>query len=91
MQENKTKNSARFINGFPFIKSHSNISANILSLDTDIDYTNRDNIRLIEEYTKAFLENNISSYLYTTAKNFRSDIVRIWQICSSSFLDYSEI
>jgi len=63
-----------FANNFPFIQSHSNISADILSLNPNVDYSNPENIKLIEEATHTFLENNISSYLYKTSKEFRSDI-----------------
>ncbi|MCL2355225.1 MAG: Ger(x)C family spore germination C-terminal domain-containing protein [Oscillospiraceae bacterium] len=73
-RESRTRNSVEFVNHFPFIRSHSNISANVLSLDPSVDYSNEANIRLIEEYAETFLENNIRSYLYRTAKSFRSDI-----------------
>ena len=46
-QESRTKNSVDFVNAFPFIRSHSNISASILSLDPHVDYTNAENMRLI--------------------------------------------
>jgi len=79
-QESRTRNSVAFANSFPFISSHSNISATILSLNPNMDYSDNQNIALIEEATRVFLEENIRSYLHRTSLDLRSDIVRIWQV-----------
>ena len=84
-KESRTRNSVKFVNSFPFIRSHSRISANILSLDPNVDYSNADNIRLVEQYAKAFLENNIRSYLYKTAQDFRSDIAGFGSLARRHF------
>ena len=72
--ESKTTNSVEFINTFPYIKSYVRINANVSSLNSHYNYSDKENIRLLEEYASNYLENNISNYLYKTAKEFKSDI-----------------
>lgn len=87
-QESRTRNSVEFVNSFPFIRSHSSISASILSLDPNTDYTSNQNLELIEEAVRLFLEEHIRSYLYRTSLDLRSDIVRFWQICKKKAPNY---
>lgn len=70
----KSKTSVKLINGTPYAKYNICITGNILSLDQNLDYSNENNLRLIEDYANSYLEQNILSYLYKTSKEFNSDI-----------------
>lgn len=64
----------KIINGTPYIKCNFYISGYILSLDENMNYSDENTMKLINESTNLFLEQNISSYLYKTAKDYKSDI-----------------
>jgi len=69
-----TKNCVEFINNTPFISSTIYLTANILSMDENLDYSNNENLEVIQEYLNTYLEENILECLYKTSKEFRSDI-----------------
>jgi len=69
-----TKNKVSFVNGYPFIESDVSLTGYVASLDPSIDLSKQENIETIDSYVNTFLEDLISSYLYKTAKNFKSDI-----------------
>ena len=69
------KISLKIINNTPYIKINLNINARIRSMDENSEHLNEDNILKIEESVNKYLEENISAYLYKTAKQFNSDIV----------------
>ena len=64
----------KFINGTPYIKCNFDISGYILSLDENMNYSDENTIKIIDEYVNLFLEQNIASYLYKTSKEFKTDI-----------------
>ncbi|MCL2341501.1 MAG: Ger(x)C family spore germination protein [Firmicutes bacterium] len=84
----KTKASVEFTNGLPYIKLDVSIEANILSMNGNVDYTNSDNLKLIEESANAYLYTNINAYLYKTSKDFKSDISGFRQICEKILFYY---
>lgn len=47
---------------------------NILSFDENLDYSNDENLKLLEDYLNTYLKQNIEMYLYKTSKEFHSDI-----------------
>lgn len=73
-QSKKTKTNLKFINNYPYITCDINVTGDILSLEEGLDYSNEEVLKTIQEYTNAFLEQNISSYLYKTAKEYKTDI-----------------
>jgi len=82
----KTKNSIRFLNGLPYITSKIYVSANILSSDDNIDYQNKDNLKLIEDNLKTYLTSKIYEYLYKTAKVYKSDINGFGKLAKRHYL-----
>ena len=84
----KTNNSVEFVKGVPYIKSQVSIDANILSASGDIDYTNPSNLKLVEDAANAYLQANISDYLYKTSKEFKSDIAGFRQVCEKILFYY---
>lgn len=73
--EKNTKNRVEFVNSSPYISSEVTVKARILSITSNSDYLNNDNLNIIENYLDLYLENQISKYLYKTSKELHSDIV----------------
>lgn len=82
----KTKNSISFLNGFPYIASKIYVSANILSLDDNIDYTKSNNLKLIEDNLNTYLTSKIYDYLYATSKVYKSDISGFGKLARRHYL-----
>ncbi len=70
----KPKTSAKLINGTPYIECNISLTGSILSLDEDLNYSDENTLKIIEDYANSYMEQNISSYLYKTSKEFKSDI-----------------
>lgn len=70
-----TSISAELVNNFPYISCNISIKANVTSMDYTIDLSDSENLKFLEECLNEYLEENISSYLYKTSKEFKSDIV----------------
>ena len=69
-----THKTLQLVNGTPFINCKINVTANVLSMDKGFDYTNLENIKVIQNYFDNYLKENILSCLYKTSKEFKSDI-----------------
>ena len=70
----KPKINVKLVNGTPFIECNIYLTGNILSLDEHLNYSEENTLQLIEDYTNSYLEQNIASYLYKTAKEYKTDI-----------------
>lgn len=73
------KNNVTFVNGTPYISVKIDVKIKILSTTEnsttgDSDYYTEENIKLIEDSCNEYLKENISNYLYKTAKDYESDI-----------------
>ena len=86
----KPKNKVKLINNTPFIECNIDLKANILSLQENVNYTDLDTLRLIEDYTNSYLENNILSYLYKTSKEFNSDIDNFGKYVIGNYYTWDE-
>lgn len=84
------KISVELINGIPYIDCTIYIQGDILSLDENLDYTNEDNLKLIEEYSNSFLEQSISSYLYKTSKDLKSDIANFGKYALKNYATWDD-
>ncbi len=62
------------INGTPYIECNIFLSADILSLDENTDYSKKESLELVSNYANSYLEREISEYLYKMAKEYHSDI-----------------
>lgn len=71
------KTDVKLINGTPYVDCNVSITANILSLDENMDYSNEENLNLIAQYTNSYLEEKLLSYFYKTSKEFKSDIANL--------------
>ena len=77
-------------NGTPYIKPNINLSARIISMADDYKNLTEENIELIEEYAKYYVERFIYDYLYKTAKVFKSDITAFGKYAVSNFATIDE-
>ena len=86
----RTKTDVDIINGSPYVHTTVNLKAYILSMSENSDYTNEENLKIIEEYVNSYLESEISSYFYKTAKEYKSDIAGIGKKVVGKFLTWED-
>ena len=86
----KCKTKVYLTNGSPFIKPDINLSCRIISMSDDYKELTEENIELIEEYAKYYVEKFIYDYLYKTAKIFKSDITAFGKYAVSNFATIDE-
>lgn len=77
--KSSTKNNVQFVNGSPYITSDIKLNIKILSATeqsskSDSDYFSDENMKQIEDACNKYLSENITNYLYKTAKEYHSDI-----------------
>lgn len=71
---NSTKINVDIVNGSPLISSNIKLGARLLSSDSDSDYLNKDNVKILENLINSYIERNVLMYQYKTAKILNSDI-----------------
>lgn len=81
-----TKNEVELVNGYPYIKSSINLDATIFSSGEGLDFTQDENLKVLEEYAQSYLKDKILTYLYKTSKEFHSDIVGFGRKLSKNYL-----
>ena len=73
--KNNTKNSVKLVNNSPFITSNISIEGKILSsTSNDTNYSKKEALISVENSLKDYLEEYITGFLYTTSKEYNSDI-----------------
>ncbi|MDR0979343.1 MAG: Ger(x)C family spore germination protein [Lachnospiraceae bacterium] len=70
-----SKKEVTLVNNTPYITCEVFLSGEILSSTKGINFTENSNIDLVESYVDAYMEQQISEYLYKTSKDFKSDII----------------
>ena len=85
-----TKNTVELINGSPYVHSNVSLKAHILSSNENSDYTSEGNLVTIENYVNSYMQSQISSYFYKTAKEYKSDIAGIGKKVVGKFLTWEE-
>ena len=85
-KQKNSKNKVYIVNGSPFIKTDIYLTASILSADANSDYSNKKNLSLIEEYLKHSLESQISTFLYKSSKELKTDIVGFGRLLRTNYL-----
>lgn len=89
-QSKGTKTNLKFINNYPYITCDINVSGDILSLEEGLDYSNEEVLKTIQEYTNTFLEQNIRSYLYKTAKEYKTDIASFGRYALKNYSTWTD-
>lgn len=90
LTNSKCKTKVYLTNGTPYIKPSIDLSARIISMSDDYKDLTKENIELIEEYAKYYVERFIYDYLYKTAKVFKSDITAFGKYAVSNFATIDE-
>lgn len=72
--EKSPKISVSLINSSPLINVETSLVAYGLSLDENTSYSSEEALSLIQKYAEKYISNQISTYLYKTAKEYNSDI-----------------
>ncbi len=85
-----TESSVELINGTPYITCNVFVTGNITSLDENLDYSTEENLKLIEDYTNSYLEQNILSYLYKTSKEYKCDIANFGRHVIGNYLTWND-
>ena len=81
-----TKIAVSIINGTPYIEVNAKLKATVASSSDNLNLTEKENIELIEQYASSYMQNKLLEYLYTTSKNFHSDIACFGKYIASYFL-----
>lgn len=86
----KTKNKVSFVNDFPFIESNVSLIGTLLSMDDTVDLTNPDALETLNSYVNTFFEDAITSYLYKTSKEYKSDIADFGRYALPKYLTWKD-
>ncbi len=72
--------------GTPYISLNIKLTGKILTVTSDSNYIDENNLKSIGNYTNSYLESTISNYLYKTSKEFKSDIDSFGRYAIRKFL-----
>lgn len=90
---NKIKNSdnsVKFINGTPYINVKVFLEGYIISSDDGSDYSTSESLEIINSSTNNYLKSQISSFLYKTSKELKSDIVGYGKYAMKDYITTQE-
>lgn len=90
---NKIKNSdnsIEFINGTPYINVKVFLEGYIISSDDGSDYSTSENLEIINSSANSYLKSQISSFLYKTSKELKSDIVGYGKYAMKDYITTEE-
>ncbi len=85
-----TKNNVKLVNGYPYVTCNVFVGGYVLSLEDTLNLSDQETLNTINETVSLYLENYINSYLYKTAKDFKSDIDDFGRYLLSSYLTLDE-
>lgn len=85
-----TKCSVSYVNDSPLISVDIYLDGRGLSLDEHIKYDSEEALNLIKSSATKYIENQISNYLYKTAKEYNSDICGFGKYAISNYLTLKE-
>ena len=81
----------QLINNTPFVNIHVDVEGSINSSGEQFDYTQYENLKLVEKSTSEHLQTLIDEYLYTISKEYNSDIAGLGGIFASKFMTSDEL
>ncbi|MBP3708629.1 MAG: Ger(x)C family spore germination protein [Clostridia bacterium] len=88
--EKDTKCSVSYVNNSPLISVDIYLDGRGLSLDEHIKYDSTESLNLIESSATKYIQNQVSNYLYKTAKEYNSDICGFGKYAISNYLTLQE-
>ena len=88
--KNKTKRKVSIVNGSPYIECDVSLNSKILSMNESSKYLDENQLKTISSHVNSYLEYQLESYLYKTAKDFKSDIDNFGKNIVSEFLTIND-
>lgn len=88
--KNKTKVKLDLVNGSPYIRVKCGFDARILSMDSNSNYLEEQNLKILSDYANSYLEESVSNYLYKISKEYQSDIDAFGKYAVSKFLYWQD-
>ena len=84
------KISVKLINGTPYIECNIFLSADILSLDANTNYSTKESLNNISNSANSYLEKTITEYLYKMAKEYHADIDNFGKYVIKNYLTWND-
>lgn len=88
--DKKTKCSVNKIHSSPLINVNVYLIGYGLSLDENTSYNSKESLKLVEDYAEKYIKTKIENYLYTTAKDYNSDICGFGRYAVKDYLTLDE-
>lgn len=85
-----TKSTVKMINNTPYITVNVVLEGYIASSDETNDHSSTESLKNVGEAANKYLKSQISSLLYKTAKDFKSDIVGFGKYAVKDYLTWEE-
>lgn len=85
-----TKNKVSIINSSPFVKTKVNLSAKILSANSNNETLTQKKLNLIQDSASKYITEQIYNYLNKTSKELQSDIAGIGRFAIKNFKTTTE-
>lgn len=87
----KSKINVYMINNTPLIKFNIFLHANIKTSGKNFDYTNIDNIKILNNYATKYIEKITLNYLYKITKYYNADVIGVQRTLSQKCLTNAEL
>ena len=88
--DSPVKIEVNLVNGNPFINLDFNISCQLISMSENVNYFSEENLKKIQDAVNVYMKQNMTDYLYKTAKEFKSDIVGFGRNAIHQFLTWDD-
>lgn len=85
-----TKSVVKMINNTPYITVKVCLEGYIASSDGGSDHSSSESLKVVGEAANKYLESQISSLLYKTSKDFKSDIIGFGKYAIKDYLTWEE-
>lgn len=88
--EKSTKNAVQLINNTPYIKISASLEGHVTSASKNSNYYSTQVLENLSYSSSQYLKSQISSYLYKTSKDFKSDINGFGKYAVQNYLTLEE-
>ncbi|MCX7748793.1 MAG: Ger(x)C family spore germination protein [Clostridia bacterium] len=89
-QSRKPRHNTKMVDGKPQINTKVILEADILSIQSTVNYEKGENLKTLEEASENFIKTGILRYLNKTAKDYHSDICGFGGYLKKNFLTWQE-
>ena len=89
--DKNSKIDVSMINNTPFISFDVYLHANIKTSGKNFDYTNNENLKILDKYAENYIQQILLNYLYKISKEYDTDILGFQKILSKKCLTNEEL